>query len=68
MIGYAVQSVIAGQHNDRIALYRSGEQIYLESKFILNFHRNEIINNILNILQLESGMLDSRYNKEWFPG
>ena len=34
MIGYAVQNVIAGQHNDRIALYKSGEQIYLESKVI----------------------------------
>lgn len=31
MVGFAVQEVIAGQQNDRIALYYAGEQIYLEA-------------------------------------
>ena len=31
MVGFAVQEVIAGQQNDRIALYHAGEQIYLEA-------------------------------------
>ena len=31
MMGVAIQEVLAGQHNDRIALYYAGEQIYLEA-------------------------------------
>lgn len=31
MVNYAVQEVLMGQQNDRIALYYAGEQIYLEA-------------------------------------
>lgn len=31
MVGYAVQEVLAGQQNDRIALCYAGEQLYLEA-------------------------------------
>lgn len=35
-LSMAVQSVLVGQQNDRIALYKSGEQLYLEAKATKN--------------------------------
>jgi len=37
-------------------------KIVQELNLIVNCHKNQIINTILNQLQLQPGMIDSRYN------
>lgn len=51
-LGIAVQSILMGQQNDRIALYRSGEQLYLEAKVIKdNIIKQQLIVSALKSLE-----------------
>lgn len=49
-LGVAVQCILVGQQNDRIALYKSGEQLYLESKVT----KNNLMQQQLIVIALKS--------------
>lgn len=47
-----------------LGVYRMIDNISeINSESTINLHKDEVINNILNILQLESTMIDKKYNK-----
>lgn len=52
MVSYAVQEVLMGQQNDRIALYYAGEQIYLEASKTQNeFLRMQLTASAIRFLE-----------------